>query len=66
MSRTLAITNLCQRNESNFVDLITAFNELKIKFDFADFIKQKTAAQRHMKDRGAKHYLNSLSKSNVD
>ncbi len=66
MSNTVSISNFCQRNESNFVDLISTIFKLDIKPDIlCDFIKAKSDLQQHMREKGNQKYANSLSKSKL-
>lgn len=66
MSQTLSITNFCQRNESNFVDVISTFYRTGICTDFqilVDFIRDKNSLQENMRAKGNQKFANSLSKS---
>lgn len=69
MVNTVSISNFCQRNESNFVDLISTLYKMQVKVDLlgelSDFIKLKTDLQQHMRDKGNQKYANSLSKSKL-
>ena len=66
MAQTLSITNFCQRNESNFVDVISTFYRTGICTDFqilVDFIRDKNSLQENMRAKGNQKFANSLSKS---
>ena len=64
MVNTLSITNFCQRNESNFVDLISYFFKMGINMDILiEFIKSKQDLQKHLREKDNQKYASSLSKS---
>lgn len=63
MANTASLSNLCLRNESNLVDVISVLFSQGAKLDqLQDFIKQKTELQERMREKGNKVYANSLSK----
>lgn len=64
MTNTLAISNFCQRNESNFVDVICSFYKMGVNIDILiDFIKGKQELQSHLREKDNQKYVSSLSKS---
>jgi len=63
MSGTVTISNFCQRNESNFVDLVSTFLKNGVNLNgLVGFIKAKTELQEHMRLKGNQKYASSLSK----
>ena len=64
MMNTVAISNFCQRNESNFVDVLCAFFKMGVNLDLLiDFIKNKQDLQAHLREKDNQKYVSSLSKS---
>lgn len=66
MTNTLAISNFCQRNESNFVDVLCSFLKMGLNLEtLIDFTKHKQELQTHLREKDNQKYVSSLSKSKI-